>query len=295
MIRITTLPKGDSVTLSLEGHLVESTIAQLAAADALPATPAHFQLDLSGLQFVDESGAKFLRRLIANGANVVSCHGFVKEVLALDEGCLPSPANGEANFIARLRAGEEAAFEELVRDYGGRMLSVARRYLGNENDACDAVQEAFAAAFESIHRFKGTSQLSTWLHRIVVNAALMQLRRRRRKPEQSIEELLPHFDVDGAWADRGPALLTGHEILDQRETRRMVLKCVARLPEAYRAVLILRDIEELDTAETAERLGIALNTVKVRLHRARQALRTLIERELSAERMLASEMMAAGR
>jgi RNA polymerase sigma-70 factor (ECF subfamily) len=288
MIRMTILPRGDSVTLCLEGHLTEGTITQIDT--AFPANGTRSLIDLSGLQFVDNSGAEFLRRLVADGAEVVSCHGFVKEMLAEGKADREGAEHDEAEFVARLKAGDEAAFEELVHGFGGRMLSVARRYLGNENDACDAVQEAFAAAFESIHRFKGGSLLSTWLHRIVVNAALMQLRRRRRKPEQSIEELLPHFDLEGAWAEDDRSNLTSLEILDERERRRMVLKCIARLPERYRVVLMLRDIEELDTAETAHRLGLAANTVKVRLHRGRQALRTLLVRELSGERMAAREV-----
>ncbi len=159
-----------------------------------------------------------------------------------------------------------------------RMLSVARRFL-SEHDARDAVQEAFLSAFESIEQFNGGAMLSTWLHRIVVNAALMQLRRRRRKPEQSIDELLPCFDAGGSWAENGRQTVTTEEILEGRDTRAMVRRCIAKLPQSYRVVLMLRDIEELDTAETAKLLGLSLNIVKVRLHRARQALRTLIERE----------------
>jgi RNA polymerase sigma-70 factor (ECF subfamily) len=163
------------------------------------------------------------------------------------------------------------------------MLSVARRFLGSEEDARDAVQDAFAAVFESIGRFNGEAMLSTWLHRIVVNAALMQLRRRRRKPEHSIDELLPSFDAEGSWPnDYSQAFTTSHAILERRETRELVRRCIARLPESYRAILLLRDIEELDTTETAERLGIAPTAVKVRLHRARQALGTLLGREVKA-------------
>jgi len=92
-----------------------------------------------------------------------------------DGGALP-PGGDEDLLLARLRAGEEAAFEQLVRAQSGRMLAVARRLLGNEEDARDAVQEAFAAAFRSVAGFSGSSRLSTWLHRIVVNAALMKLR-----------------------------------------------------------------------------------------------------------------------
>src|SRR5215510_12491477 len=89
---------------------------------------------------------------------------------------------GEPKLLERLLAGDEQAYEELVRTYGGRMLAVARRFLPVEEDARDAVQDAFLSAFRSISSFEGHAQLSTWLHRIVVNAALMKLRTRRRKP-----------------------------------------------------------------------------------------------------------------
>ena len=95
----------------------------------------------------------------------------------------------------------EAAFEQVVRAYGGRLLAVARRIVGSEEDARDVVQDAFLNAFRSLDRFEGNAKLSTWLHRIVVNAALMKLRTRKRKPEQSIETLLPV--VPRRWASRG--------------------------------------------------------------------------------------------
>lgn len=280
MIRITTSLKSDeAVTLSLEGQLTKDTTAQLVTATKkLLDSPEHLVLDLSGLTFADESGAAALRQLIEKGAELKSCSGFVAQLLRIEP--RQASANAEADFVTRLRARDEAAFEEMVRQFGGRMLSVARRFLTSEDDARDAVQEAFLSAFESIEQFNGSAMLSTWLHRIVVNAALMQLRRRRRKPEQSIDELLPSFDAEGSWAeDCGRQTVTAEEILEGRDTRALVRRCIAKLPESYRVVLMLRDIEELDTGETAERLGLSLNIVKVRLHRARQALRTLIERE----------------
>jgi RNA polymerase sigma-70 factor (ECF subfamily) len=109
----------------------------------------------------------------------------------------PGPPEAEGALLARLKAGDDAAYDELVRAYGGRLLAVARRFLRSEDDARDAVQDAFLSAFRSIERFEGNARISTWLHRIVVNASLMKLRTRRRKPEQSIEELLPGFVEDG--------------------------------------------------------------------------------------------------
>lgn len=183
----------------------------------------------------------------------------------------------DALLVARLQHGDEAAFEELVRSHGGRLLSVARRFLRGSEDAQDVVQETFIRAFKAIHTFEERAQLQTWLHRILVNTALMKLRERRRKPEDSIDELLPTFASDGhqtveshEWSDA---------LLERKETAGIVRDAIARLPEPYRVVLVLRDLEERDTTETARMLGTTTTVVKVRLHRARQALRTLLDRE----------------
>jgi RNA polymerase sigma-70 factor (ECF subfamily) len=172
-----------------------------------------------------------------------------------------------------------STFEAMVRSFGPRLLSVARRFLRDEEDARDAVQEGFLSAYRSIGTFQGGSQISTWLHRIVVNACLMRLRSRQRKPEESIEELLPRFAEDGHQVAHPTPEWEGsaEELLARRETREMVRKAIDRLPDSYRAVLLLRDIEELSTEEAARLVGITENAVKIRRHRARQALRTLLE------------------
>jgi len=186
----------------------------------------------------------------------------------------------EAGLVARLQAGDQDAFEELVRTYGGRLLSVARRFVRNEADAQDVVQAAYLSAFRSLRRFEGGCQLSTWLHRIVVNTALMKLRTRRRKPEESIELLLPSFQDDGHHVEQfsewgAPADI----LLDRKETRATVRACIQQLPDNYRQVLLLRDIEELPTQDVAQMLKVTPTAVKVRLHRARQALSTLLRKE----------------
>jgi RNA polymerase sigma-70 factor (ECF subfamily) len=184
----------------------------------------------------------------------------------------------EAELLAGLRAGDGAAYERLVRTYGGRLLTVARRFLPSEEDARDALQDAFLSAFRAIANFQEDARVSTWLHRIVINAALMKLRSRRRKPEEPIDDLLPTFSEDGHRENAGPAWKeTAENALQQQETRALVRACIDRLPESYRTVLLLRDIEELDTEETARLLDISPNAVKIRLHRARQALRTLLD------------------
>jgi RNA polymerase sigma-70 factor (ECF subfamily) len=187
-------------------------------------------------------------------------------------------AAADAILLARLRAGESSAYEDMVRLHSPRMLAVTRRILNSEDDAKDAVQDAFLSAFRGLQSFEGGSLLSTWLHRIAVNAALMKLRTRRRKPERSIETLLPAFLEDGHHAeDFKEWNLPVDKAMLRAETRAIVRKCIGELPDNYRTVLILRDIEELDTEEAAERLGLTPNAVKIRLHRARQALRTLLD------------------
>jgi RNA polymerase sigma-70 factor (ECF subfamily) len=189
-----------------------------------------------------------------------------------------APDFDEVELLEQLRSGSDAAFERLLRAYGGRMLAVARRMLGSEEDAQDAVQEAFLSAIKAVGSFAGQSKVGTWLHRIVVNAALMKLRTRRRKPEALIDDLLPKFLDDGHqmqpavdWQD------TADTALMKSETRTLVRSCIERLPEIYRTVLVMRDIEEVDTEETARLLGVTTAVVKTRLHRARLALRTLLD------------------
>ena len=185
----------------------------------------------------------------------------------------------ELDLVSRLKSGEEEAFERLVREQGGRLLAVARRFLRDEEEARDAVQECFLSAYRSIDRFDQGSRLSTWLHRIVINACLMRLRSRRRKPEEPIEELLPRFQADGHQVNHPTPEWEGSAdtLLARSETRAIVREAIDRLPDSYRAVLLLRDIEELSTEEAARLLDITANAVKIRLHRARQALRALLE------------------
>ncbi|HJZ93912.1 MAG TPA: sigma-70 family RNA polymerase sigma factor [Gemmataceae bacterium] len=177
-----------------------------------------------------------------------------------------------------MQVTDAAAFEACVRMHCGRLLVVARRILRNDEDANDAVQDAFLSAFKGISQFKGQSLLGTWLHRIVVRAALGRLRRRNRHPERSIEDLLPHFGDDEHQIDLPvPWQEAPDWSLQQEELSELVRRCIDRLPDDYRIVLLLRDIERLDSQETAQALETSLGVVKTRLHRARQALRTLLD------------------
>lgn len=193
----------------------------------------------------------------------------------------PVPEVDQTDLLGRLRAGEDAAFDELVQTCGGRMLAVARRMLGREEDSHDAVQDAFLSAFRSMGDFDGRAQLNTWLHRITVNCCLMRLRTRRRRPERSIEDFLPVFLEDGHQRTSTPRW-TPEASADTREIRTLVRAKIDELPEQYRIVLMLRDIEGLSTEETAVCLDMNISAVKTRLHRARQALRTLLEPAFAA-------------
>ena len=182
-------------------------------------------------------------------------------------------------LVARLRAGDERAFEELVRSTMGRLLAAARRLLRNEEEARDAVQSAYIKAFQSTGAFREESRISTWLHRIVVNEALMRLRS-RTKEEPLADELLPLFKTDGHqvretadWSD------SAERALERSETAALVSASIDQLPEPYRTTLIVRDLDELTPDEASAALGVNKNVLKVRLHRGRQMLRALLERQ----------------
>ena len=199
---------------------------------------------------------------------------------ALENGLTYTASVDEAQLVNRLRAGDDRAFEELVRTFGGRLLAVARRFVRQDEDAQDIVQSAYMSAFRALDQFEGNCQLSTWLHRIVVNTALMKLRSKRRRPEESIEDLLPAFQEDGHHVEQFADLTTpADQLIERNETRATVRACIDRLPDNYRTVLLLRDIEEQSTQDVADALSMTATAVKVRLHRARQALSTLLRQE----------------
>ena len=184
----------------------------------------------------------------------------------------------EQELLAGLRRGDRAVVTGFVQAHIGWMRAVALRLVKDEGLAEDCVQEALIKALRSLDRFEGRSKLKTWLHRITVNEALMKLRSRKRLEEDLIDPLLPDFDetgcrIEAPWL----RLASADEILDRERQRNLVRSKIDELPESYRIVLMLRDIEEMTTAEVADFLGITESNVKVRLHRARAALKRLLE------------------
>ena len=176
------------------------------------------------------------------------------------------------------------------------MLAVARRMLRDEEAARDTVQEAMLSAVRGLKNFDGHARLSTWLHRIVVNAALMRIRARQRKPEMSIEPLLPRFAEDGhhaeavtSWAD------SAEQLIERQETQAMVRAAIAELPESYRVIVMMRDIDGMSTEEAAAAFGITENALKLRLHRARLALGTILKRRMASRQPVAASAGARRR
>lgn len=194
----------------------------------------------------------------------------------------PEPIRDDADLLAALRAGgasTDRAFEIIVREHGPRLLAVARKMTQSESDAQDVLQDAFLQAFRGLANFAGDSKLSTWLHRIVVNAGLMKLRAKRSRPELAIDDLQPRFLDDGHHADWPAPWKRGDETsaLEAEEAHRQLREAIADLPERYREIVTLRDVEGRGTEETARLLGESENAVKIRLHRARIALRSLLD------------------
>lgn len=170
------------------------------------------------------------------------------------------------------------ATETFVRAHSGWMLALSRRIVADAGLAEDVVQTAFGKIFEKLETFDGRATLKTWMYRIVVNEALMLTRRRSRQAELPIDPLLPQFDANGCRL--GPDLgdtKTPEYLLQQSQTADTVKALIGQLPEKYRITLLLRDIEGLPTDEVATILDISEANVKVRLHRARAALKKLIE------------------
>jgi RNA polymerase sigma-70 factor (ECF subfamily) len=287
MMRITEISRSESVVrFRLEGRLTQITIVELAAAvEPDVALGTTVMLDLAGVTFADEAGIGTLRRLRTTGVVLVGTSSFVSEMLRVDDRSAAEPVDGKSasdgDLLARLRRGDDAAFAEVVERHGGRLFAAAKRVLRSDDEARDAVQDALLSAFRGLASFNGDARLSTWLHRIVINAALMRVRRRKHRAEQPIDGLLPRFDDDGSWgATLHPNVVSSLELLERRESRALVRRCIDQLPDTYRTVLLMRDIEDLDTDEVSEVLGVTPNAVKIRLHRARQALRSLIEHTL---------------
>jgi RNA polymerase sigma-70 factor (ECF subfamily) len=178
-------------------------------------------------------------------------------------------------LAARAAAGDDAAFEALVLRYQHRVFRLACR-LTSETDAPDVVQDTFLQVYRHVSTFRGGAQFSTWLYRIATNAGLMHRRARARRPAESLDELLPRFDADGRLEDTPDALRIASrvdELLDRHVLVKKAQAAIEGLPDLYREAFVLRDLEELSTADVAQVLGVEPATVRQRVHRARLMVR----------------------
>ena len=194
----------------------------------------------------------------------------------------------EADLIERLHRADPDAIEALMERFAAKAYRLAHGITKNPADAEEVVQDVFAAIVQKIASFQGRSALWTWIYRVTTNAALNKRRGKRREVEVPLEPDLPTFKADGHrdgdraflladWSERPD------EVLLSKEGRAMVNDALARLPDDYRAVVVLRDVEELSNEEAADILGESVGSVKSRLHRARMALREQLTRLLAPD------------
>jgi RNA polymerase sigma-70 factor, ECF subfamily len=188
---------------------------------------------------------------------------------------VPAAEPSDETLAARAAAGDDSAFETIVQRYQARVFRLACR-LTSETDAPDVLQDAFLQVYRHLSSFRGESQFGTWLYRIATNAALMHRRATARRPAEPLDQYLPRFDGDGKHA-AAPAELQvashADELLDRQFLADKARAVIARLPDLYREAFVLRDLENLTTADVAHALGIEPATVRQRVHRARLLLR----------------------
>jgi len=189
-------------------------------------------------------------------------------------------------LVERLRSGDTGALEILMERYASRVFRVARGIARTDADAEEVVQDVFLALARKIEGFEGRAAIGTWIYRVATNAALLTRRGKRHQVETSLEESLPVFKDDGHRDGPRAYLLadwsqTPERDLLEGETRAVLSRAIDQLPEAYRVVLILRDVEELSNEEAARILDESVSSIKSRLHRARMALREQVTRHLA--------------
>ncbi|MBS1767294.1 MAG: sigma-70 family RNA polymerase sigma factor [Acidobacteria bacterium] len=189
-------------------------------------------------------------------------------------------ADAESLLVKAATAGDAAAFDALVRPHLGLFLRVIIRILGNEAESQDALQDALLAMYRELGSFAGGSRFSTWGYRVCANQALMHRRKRVRRREDAIEDLMPRYADDGHHMEDGSLEWSQEaEALDnaaRQELKARIQSGLDRLSDEQRSVFVLRDLEGWDTDEIAERLGISRDLVRQRLHRARLAMRALL-------------------
>ena len=186
-------------------------------------------------------------------------------------------ADDDLSLVRAAKAGDAAAFEELIRRYDRRLFRIAHQFTHNYEDAQDLVQDTFLKAYNNLNQFREQSKFSTWLIRITINEALMKLRKQRTRKEVRIEQELQLEDgtIPLDIADWAP---NPEERYETSELRRILSDALQRLNVRLRVVFVLRDIEGLSLEQTAEAVGLTVSAIKARSRRARLQLRELLSK-----------------
>lgn len=287
MLRITNTRSGKTTRIQLEGKLVGPWVEECRALfDGETALGQKLALDVTEVRYADQEGMKLLRH-VAEAGHVEKSSGYAAELMRKSsKGETMDGANTDASarvagkvpLVARLRAGQAGAHEELLQRHGGAMLATAQRFLPHGGEALDALKDAFQAACRGAHECAADAKLPTWLHRLVVDVCVTRLSS-APEPGSELHELLPGFDPSGSHAQPVAPWTAREET--PAELHAEVRQKIDELPPAYRVVVLLADHEGLRADEIARRLGLARAEVEERLHRARQALITLLAPALS--------------
>lgn len=191
------------------------------------------------------------------------------------------PEGYEQELVERLKRRDEAAFNELIRLYQARIFRLVFRMLGDRGEAEDLAQEVFITVFKSIDGFRGDSKLSTWLYRVATNHCknrIKYLDRRARGKKKEFDEIAEHGALESATMNPSAQIPRPDQMLEARQKEKILQDAIASLDDEHRALVVLRDIEHMSYEQIQEITGLPEGTVKSRLHRARNALRSTVQR-----------------
>ena len=196
----------------------------------------------------------------------------------LEAGCSAIDAGepDDVDLVKRCQAGDSSAFNDLVTRYRGKVFTMIYGMVQNEQDAWDLAQEGFLKAWKSIHRFKGESSFYTWLYRIMTNVTIDSLRRKGIRGEAEFDDRIAAVDVEPGSRTTPPSVPLPNKKLEHREIRQRIDEAIAKLSPEHRAVIVMKEIEDLQYNEIAEILSCSLGTVMSRLFYARKKLQIML-------------------
>jgi RNA polymerase sigma-70 factor (ECF subfamily) len=183
----------------------------------------------------------------------------------------------DVELVKKFKKGSLEAFEEIIRRYEAKVMQLGMRLTRNHEDAEEVMQDVFSTIYKKIDSFQGKSAFSSWLYRIVVNAAFMKLRKRKQSPTVALEDLAPTIK-QSCLEGENSHFERSDTIASSKEMREVIQLAINKLPRQYRAVFVLRDVDGLSNNEVGEILQLSIPAVKSRLHRSRLMLRKKLQR-----------------